>query len=271
MEAVYELGNRITLALLKQKITVGDIIAIDRTTNKVTKKGRSSSSPVNFDACDQVFVACPEGELQKSVERVNCVSLHDIDVVNSNSSGGISIFSGDFGEIRSETRNQIDSRLKSWIKDGKARTKNGILLIEEIFMLDAECFSFLNRCLESEFAPLVILTTNKSASTVRGIEYMSAFPFGIPSDFLERCVLLHTEEYTKFELKSIISSRVDEENIIITDEDALDILIAIATETSSLRYTLQILSVSCVIKDMLKDSSVNSQHISRALNLFKHS
>ena len=37
----------------------------------------------------------------------------------------------------------------------------GVLFIDEVHMLDIECFSFLNRALESEQAPIVILATNR--------------------------------------------------------------------------------------------------------------
>lgn len=37
----------------------------------------------------------------------------------------------------------------------------GVLFIDEVHMLDMECFSFLNRALESEKSPIVILATNR--------------------------------------------------------------------------------------------------------------
>ena len=38
-------------------------------------------------------------------------------------------------------------------------------------MLDLECFSFLNRALESEAAPVVILATNRGITNIRGTNY----------------------------------------------------------------------------------------------------
>lgn len=38
-------------------------------------------------------------------------------------------------------------------------------------MLDMECFSFLNRALESEAAPVVILATNRGITNIRGTNY----------------------------------------------------------------------------------------------------
>jgi len=55
-------------------------------------------------------------------------------------------------------------------------------------MLDIECFTFLNRALESTLAPIVILATNRGMSTIRGTEIIS--PHGIPVDLLDRFVFL---------------------------------------------------------------------------------
>ena len=54
------------------------------------------------------FVQCPEGEIEKRKEVVHTVTLHEIDVINSRSSGFLALFSGDTGEIKSEVREQID-------------------------------------------------------------------------------------------------------------------------------------------------------------------
>jgi len=51
-------------------------------------------------------------------------------------------------------------------------------------MLDIECFTYLNRALESTLAPIVILATNRGISTIRGTDITS--PHGIPIDLLDR-------------------------------------------------------------------------------------
>ncbi len=51
-------------------------------------------------------------------------------------------------------------------------------------MLDIECFTFLNRALESTLAPIVILATNRGMSTIRGTDIVS--PHGVPVDLLDR-------------------------------------------------------------------------------------
>jgi RuvB-like protein 2 len=85
METVYELGGKMIEALGKEKVQSGDVIALDKAAGKVTKLGRSIGRSRDYDAvgAHTKFVKCPEGELQKRKEVVHCVTLHEIDVINS--------------------------------------------------------------------------------------------------------------------------------------------------------------------------------------------
>ena len=72
-------------------------------------------------------------------------------------------------------------------------------------MLDIECFSFLNRALEDEMAPIVIVATNRGVTRIRGTNYMS--PHGIPCDLLDRMVIIQTNHYENNDLKEILKIR----------------------------------------------------------------
>lgn len=51
-------------------------------------------------------------------------------------------------------------------------------------MLDLECFSFLNRAIESDLSPILVIATNKGHECIRGTQIKS--PHGIPIDLLDR-------------------------------------------------------------------------------------
>lgn len=57
-------------------------------------------------------------------------------------------------------------------------------------MLDIECFSWLNRALESDLAPVLIIATNRGIAKIRGTNYKS--PHGIPIDLLDRLMIVST-------------------------------------------------------------------------------
>lgn len=69
-------------------------------------------------------------------------------------------------------------------------------------MLDIECFSFLNRALENEMAPIVIMATNRGITKIRGTNYKS--PHGIPLDLLDRTIIVATSPYEEKELREIL-------------------------------------------------------------------
>ena len=54
------------------------------------------------------------------------------------------------------------SIVSEWREEGKAEIAPGVLFIDEVHMLDIECYSFLNRALEDEMAPVVRYINYKS-------------------------------------------------------------------------------------------------------------
>merc|ERR1711903_189709 len=145
------------------------------------------------------------GELQKRKEVVHTVSLHEVDVINSRQQGFLALFAGDTGEIKAEVREQIDQKVADWREEGKAEIVPGVLFIDEVHMLDIECFSFLNRALESDQAPIVVMATNRGIAKIRGTNYVS--PHGLPVDLLDRVMIIRTMPYTLEETFQILSIR----------------------------------------------------------------
>ena len=72
-------------------------------------------------------------------------------------------------------------------------------------MLDIECFSFLNRALENELSPLVIMASNRGMSRIRGTNVKS--PHGLPVDLLDRVLIVSTRPYSEDEVQQIIQIR----------------------------------------------------------------
>jgi RuvB-like protein 2 len=209
METVYDLGQKMIESITKEKVTAGDVISIDKASGRVTRLGRSFARARDYDAMgpQTKFVQCPEGELQKRKEVVHTVTLHEIDVINSRTQGFLALFSGDTGEIKSEVREQINAKVAEWREEGKAEIVPGVLFIDEVHMLDLECFSFLNRALESDMAPVLIMATNRGITRIRGTNYRS--PHGIPIDLLDRLLIITTQPYSEKDLKRILQIRYD--------------------------------------------------------------
>ncbi|CEP07714.1 hypothetical protein [Parasitella parasitica] len=266
METIYDLGNKMIDSLNKEKVMAGDVIAIDKASGRISKLGRSYARARDYDAMgsDTKFVQCPEGELQKRKEVVHTVSLHEIDVINSRTQGFLALFSGDTGEIKSEVRDQINTKVAEWREEGKAEIVPGVLFIDEVHMLDIECFSFLNRALEDDMAPVVIMASNRGITNIRGTKYKS--PHGIPVDLLDRMLIISTNPYEEKEIKDILNIRCQEEDVEMTD-DAKDVLTRIGTETS-LRYSIHLITAANLVARKRKAPAVDVQDIKRVYSLF---
>jgi RuvB-like protein 2 len=266
METVYDLGAKMIEALQKEKVQAGDVITIDKASGKISKLGRSYGRAADFDAMGPQtrFVQCPEGELQKRKEIVHTVTLHEIDVINSRTQGFLALFAGDTGEIKGEVRDQIDQKVAEWREEGKAEIVPGVLFIDEVHMLDMECFSFLNRALESDNAPIVIIATNRGITKIRGTEYKS--PHGIPVDLLDRLLIITTVPYSEKEIRQILEIRCEEEDVEMT-EDAKELLTKIGVETS-LRYAIQLITAASLVAIKRKSEEVDVVDIRRVYSMF---
>ena len=266
METVYDLGQKMIDSLTKEKCQAGDVITIDKATGRISVLGRSFTRSRDYDAMGPTakFVQCPEGELQKRKEVVHVVSLHEVDVINSRQQGFLALFAGDTGEIKAEVREQIDQKVAEWREEGKAEIVPGVLFIDEVHMLDIECFSYLNRALESDLAPVLVVATNRGITRIRGTNYKS--PHGIPIDLLDRLLIISTSPYTEKEVKHILKIRCEEEDVEMAD-DALTLLTKIGIETS-LRYSIQLIIAAALVCAKRKGVEVEVEDIKRVYTLF---
>lgn len=226
----------------KEKVQVGDVIYIEASSGNVKRVGRCDAYATEYDLEAEEYVPLPKGDVHKKKEIVQDVTLHDLDVANAKPQGGQDFLSlmGQImkpkkTEITEKLRTEINKVVNKYIDQGIAELVPGVLFIDEVHMLDIECFTFLNRALESTLAPIVILATNRGMCTIRGTDIVS--PHGIPVDLLDRLMIIRTTPYTLQEIVQILHIRASTEGISLSEE-ALAHLGNIGTKTS-LRYFLK--------------------------------
>lgn len=161
-------------------------------------------------------------------------------------------------------REQINKKVADWREEGKAELVPGVLFIDEVHMLDIECFSFLNRALEHDLAPIVIIASNRGITKIRGTDLLS--PHGIPMDLLDRLLIISTVPYQEAEVAAILKLRAGEEDVNL-DPDSHALLTKIAMETS-LRYAMQLITVASIAATRRKATSVAIEDIKRCYSLF---
>ena len=131
-------------------------------------------------------------------------------------------------------------------------------------MLDIECFSFLNRALETELAPLVVMASNRGQTRIRGTRFTS--PHGLPIDLLDRILIISTKPYSEDEIKQILSIRAQEEDVNLKQE-ALEVLARMAMETS-LRYTINLITTAHLAARRRKADEVDVADVRRVYSMY---
>lgn len=237
-------------SLQKEKVTVGDVIYIEANSGAVKRVGRSDEFLTEHDLEAEEYVPMPKGDVHKKKEVVQDVTLHDLDVANSRPQGGQdvmsmmnSIMKPKKTEITEKLRTEINKVVNKYIDQGVAELVPGVLFIDEIHMLDIECFTYLNRALESTLAPIVIFATNRGNCVIRGTDVVS--PHGIPVDLLDRLMIVRTLPYTKNHIIDILAIRARTEGIDL-GEGSLEHLGEIGAK-SSLRYAVQLLTPANIL------------------------
>merc|ERR1719157_186586 len=231
-----KLAPQIYENLQKEKAQVGDVIYIEANSGASRRVGRSDQYATEFDLEADEYVPVPKGDVHKKKEVVQDVTLHDLDVANAKPQGGQDIGSimGSFlkqkkTEITEKLRLEINKVVNRYIDHGIAELVPGVLFIDEVHMLDIECFTYMNRALESNLAPIVILATNRGVCQIKGTDMRS--PHGIPVDLLDRLLIIRLLPYDLDEIVQILAIRCETEGIEI-ETDALAHLATIGTKTS---------------------------------------
>ena len=258
-------------ALQKEKVSVGDVIYIEASSGAVKRVGRSDAFASEYDLEADEYVPVPKGDVHKKKEIVQDVTLHDLDMSNAKPQGGQDLVSmvGALSkpkktEVTEKLRTEINKVVNRYIDQGVAELVPGVLFIDEVHMLDIECFTFLNRALESTLSPIVVFATNRGICHIRGTDVSS--PHGIPVDLLDRMLIIRTMPYSLEEIVQIISIRAETESIVVEDE-ALQAMGEIGARTS-LRYTVQMLTPARIIAETSGRTSIQVVDVEEVDELF---
>ncbi|XP_058826783.1 ruvB-like helicase 1 [Topomyia yanbarensis] len=233
-------------SLQREKVDVGDVIYIEANSGAVKRQGRSDTFATEFDLETEEYVPLPKGDVHKKKEVIQDVTLHDLDVANARPQGGQDVLSmvGQImkpkkTEITDKLRMEINKVVNKYIDQGIAELVPGVLFIDEVHMLDLECFTYLHKSLESAIAPIVIFATNRGRCVIRGTDDIVS-PHGIPLDLLDRLLIVRTAPYNLSEIEQIIRLRAQTEGLNIEDA-AIQTLSEIGANTT-LRYAVQLMT-----------------------------
>merc|ERR1711967_153544 len=257
--------------LQKEKAQVGDVIYIEANSGISKRVGRSDNYATEFDLEADEYVPVPKGDVHKKKEVVQDVTLHDLDMANAKPQGGQDLMSvmGSImkprkTEVTEKLRTEINKVVNRYIDQGIAELVPGVLFIDEVHMLDIECFTYLNRALESSLSPIIVFATNRGVCTIRGTEIVS--PHGMPVDLLDRMVIVRTLGYGVDEIVQVISIRAQTEGLEL-EQDAVELLGEIGQNTS-LRYVVQLMTPASILAKTNGRDNVTQEDIKEVDQLF---
>eukprot|EP00941_MAST-03F_sp_MAST-3F-sp1_P005667 g5667.t1 len=258
-------------SLQKEKVSTGDVIYIEANSGAVKRVGRSDAYATEYDLEAEEYVPLPKGDVHKRKEIVQDVTLHDLDCANAKPQGGQDIMSM-MGQMMKQKKTEITEKLRleinkvvnKYIDQGIAELVPGVLFIDEVHMLDIECFTYLNRALESTLAPIVVFATNRGICTVRGTDVVS--PHGVPVDLLDRMLIVRTMPYSLEEIVQILALRANVEGIQL-DDSALATMGEIGARTS-LRYAVQLITPSRILAETAGRDNIQKEDVEEVDALF---
>jgi len=258
--------------LQKEKASVGDVIYIEASTGGVKRVGRCDAYATEFDLEAEEYVPLPKGDVHKKKEIIQDVTLHDLDMANANPKGGQDLMSvmGTLmkprrTEVTEKLRGEINKVVNRYIDSGVAELVPGVLFIDEVHMLDIECFTYLNRALESTLSPIVVFATNRGVCTVRGTDVLS--PHGLPVDLLDRTLIIRTLPYSLEDMVQIMGIRAATEGLELED-GALAFLGEVGARTS-LRYAVQMLMPASIMASTCGRTKIAQEDVTEVDSLFK--
>jgi len=240
-EKTIEAGSSIAQQIIQQNLSEGYVIQIDAESGRVVNLGISmeSTKGKTFDIDTRKKIPRPKGNVLKEKEFVYTLTLADMDEINARQRLGGGIFSVFMGgtatkEIDSEVRTAVDEAVKKMVDEEKAFIHPGVLFIDDSHLLDLEAFSFLGRAIESEL--------------------------------VDRSVIIGTEDYNADSIREILKIRSKEEKINIK-ENALEKITEVGAKTS-LRYSVQLLSLAAQNAKSAKRKDVTIEDVERVTKLF---
>jgi len=270
-EKTIEAGETIAQQIIQENISEGHVVQIDAETGRVANLGLSleSAKGKKYDVDTRRKIPRPDGPIVKEKEFVYTLTLADLDELNAQRRAGGGIFSMFFGatetkEIDTEIRTMVDESVKKLVDEGKAFIHPGVLFIDDSHLLDLEAFSFIGRAIESELVPILILATNRGVARIRGTDVKS--PLGFPLDLVDRAVIIATQEYDPESIREILQLRCEEEKVKM-EKEAIEKLTEIGSK-SSLRYSVQLLSLAAQNAKTLKREKVTVEDVERVDKLF---
>lgn len=254
MESTFEIGDKMLQEIQKEKIVIGDVVRIIKERGKIIKLGISASKMDSEFIGDILSVPCPEGEMFKTIEDVQLMTLHDIDCLNNKTHGYLEIYNGETGEISSEVRKEVNKRVKKWILEEKVVLERGLLIIDNVQILHKDYFYLFNNSIEFTFDPVILMIENVTDTLQSSTGLLSS------------AFVINVDQINDNDLKDVIRAHIETENVDF-DSNVLDYLNDLAL-SYGINYAINIIDL-CVVKSLKQaNTKIALEEVKTLVGLF---
>jgi RuvB-like protein 2 len=152
IQSIYEIGPNILKKIKENNIQKGDNIIINKKNGDIYSFRKSISENILEN-----FPTSFKNTRSNSLEKYNVIeyflTLFELDFINFSNRIISNIFNDFEFEIPVFIRNKIDNFVISWEKNFRIKIIKGIFFIDDINLLDQDCFIFLSKAMEVYMAP----------------------------------------------------------------------------------------------------------------------
>jgi RuvB-like protein 1 (pontin 52) len=233
----------------QSKVKVGDIIYVEPEKCILKIIGKSFSFYKENEIITHKYISTPTGKVFKKKRVIQNITLNDLDLANVQQVNQLHNKTPDISEY---IHQEVDKLVSNYLVTKKAHILFGVLFIDEAHTLNFDDFCFLTKLLDSRFSPLILLSTNRSNL----INLKKISDLTIPSNFINRCLIIKTKIYKKNEMANIIALKAKNNRLVLTG-NVIKKLGNISIFTS-LRFSILLGLTSGLISISLKEKYISS-------------
>lgn len=251
MESVFDIGTRIRQDMVREQVSVGDVIRVYKDAGFVTRIGRSRTKALERTGPLQRHVDAIEGECCRTEDTVSELSLDELDMLNSRECGEKLLYTG---IMANETvQREVDRKVGRWLQEGKGSAMKGVLVICNADRLSEKLLSYiLGSKGHQPFRPLIVLEGESFAARLR--DSLLSIRMGIPEQEALAGILMSRASYLS----------------LSPDADALELLVSLAT-SQGIATAMSVLETSAGSSYRghgHEPSTVSAESIQNVMNLF---
>jgi hypothetical protein len=237
----YDISEDLLKKILTKKIKIGDTLLINRTTGDIYN--HANDNLFYFEGQKNQKL-----ETNDSVEKIviteQLVTLDELDNVNQKNNLISKYFSGQFEDINSNNKENLEEVLGKWVKSNKIKIIKGLIVIDDIEWVKIDGIIFLKELLSKFLTPSILFVSKSDVDNKNFQPYFSEQTHLVPLSDIN--ILVAFKPINCKELFEIIKIKCMELDIYIKRK-AIGFLVKIGLNCG-LKYSLYILSISILLK-----------------------